>query len=175
MLEHGAVHATDYINYIRRNGHNVPRAVGDECNRRNWHRFPMLFPAYGESSKMKRQEQADVLHIYQKMAELEYFGNRQLPISNNMDIAISYLEKKIDVEKWKALIIKRDKQNTFDTEIAIMKNAYFHGLSDIFNRFVLHASERDKIVKEIFGFHRMMLAEFNNLATAFKSKRKAPF
>lgn len=175
-LENGAVHATDYLNFLRRNGQTVPRAAGDDrCPNANdsWRRFPRQFARY--TLEMEKTQYDHIIKIYQRVAEYEYEGMRRGPVMDNADIAISYLENKIDEKKWTALIVKRDKQFTFDTEIATMKTAFFYGLCDIFSRFVLHPSLRTDIIKEILEFEKMMLSEYSKLANVFKSKRKAPF
>jgi len=171
QLDHGAVHATDYLNYLRKNGQHVPRAEGDDadadCDNRTWSRFPRCVTS-GSGGKIDQ-----ALRIYRKVGEYQYPGNRQTPVYNNVDIAMQYLENEIDEKKWRALILKRDKQNTFNLEIDNMKNAYFHGHTDMFAAYV--RNKDPKIINNILAFQKMMEDEFVKLAVVFKSRRKVPF
>ena len=173
QLEYGAIHATDYLNYLRKNGQYVPRAAGDVIIDRCsiWHRFPLVIKSRNNVANNK------LVKIYQKTAECNNCYNYPERVPNNTDIAMKYLEKKIDEKKWKALIIKRDKQHTFNTEITKMKEAFFYGLRDLFASYVLAKDESEWIrdIDSIFEFHNMMINEFNNLSRVFKSKKKCPF
>ena len=175
QLEYGAIHATDFLNYLRKNGQFVPRAVGDEVLDRCtlWQRFPLVL----------RSRKPEVLHsyerlinIYQRVAETSYIIPVE-QIQNNTDIAIMYLENRIDEKKWRFLIMKRDKQHTFNVELSKIKNAFFHGLRDMFTSFVSAKTSKEwhTIVDSIFEFHDMIVYEYYKLAIAFKSKKKCPF
>jgi hypothetical protein len=95
-------------------------------------------------------------------------------------LRIKYLTQGIDETKWKALLLRREKENLMREEIQTMCNSFRTVLTDLF--IVLGEEARKKDVKtiqpaieSILGFHQIILDEWAILAKSFQSKRSCPF
>lgn len=181
-IDEGYVHATDYYNYMRANGLEIPArgAAGGACNRGDptfcftymGRKYPELFTKDEESFLFRRWQLA-----------LEYTGNYHREPNNIafVDLRLKYLNKEIDKKKWKGLLHKRDKEFALFTEIYRMQQAYGRTMHDSILIICDNYNKKESfdVLKEnlklIHRVHEMMVDEFYVVTHAFKSKRVCPF
>lgn len=178
QLDTGYIHATDYFNYMRAQGLAIPDRPnnGDPgCGRAVRYNFP------GMLAKIAPDFDPEIINriqrIFQKYCEFQYIRYDR---TGNEDLRIKYLTQGIDETKWKALLLRREKENLMREEIQTMCNSFRTVLTDLF--IVLGEEARKKDVKtikpaidSILGFHQIILDEWAILAKSFQSKRSCPF
>ena len=178
QIETGYVHATDYFNYMRAQGLAIPARPDnpqevrcDNHYRIRWvpntlSRVLKAFPDMG-------QELNHVQKIYQVYCENNYMGWTN---PGNNDLRIKYLQGELDETKWKALLLRREKEALMKQEIQNMRNSFRTVLSDLFVDFeAAKMDDVNTIIKTIIGFHNIILHEYAILAKSFHSKRACPF
>jgi hypothetical protein len=182
-IETGEIHATDYFNYMRRNGGQLPRRGdgfipgGARCGNRVNPAviLPRLHTKF--ENVMTQEELQFVRDRYQIVCEFRARENREIHPMATTDLRIKYLKGEIDESKWKQLLHKRDKDVTFKTEIHRMRAAYNHAMTDCIQE-VCAASTEDELknaLETIHTFHDLMEDEYAKLSKCYNSKRKSPF
>ena len=129
-IETGTIHNPEYFEYLRRSGKEIERTEGDvPCGRElsNYFvsRVKNIFPA-----KIMNITRA-VIHI--KSVDLIRFETRNIQ-DTNRDIRIKYMMGKIDADKMKILLQKREKENQKKTEISNILKMYIQCVTDIIYR-----------------------------------------
>lgn len=172
-IETGAIHATDYYNYMRNNKIPIAPVCGQYINpathfTRFENNYPKLFTA---------TEREFIWNQFRLIGEYRYRMNDTIPVPDNLDLRIKFLKKEIDEKQWKSLLHKRDKEVIFKTEIHRMKVAYVQTMSDAITYLCNSQTEKELIdsLKYCKDFHEMMNGEYEKLAKCFNSKRKTPF
>ena len=175
----GAIHATDYFIFLRRNGQVVPRAVGDGGCDDNYLDIGTCMSDL--SNKFQVEFSKNTLDFIMRRWQLvqEYLPllNRDLTPPNNLDIRLRYLSGEIDSIKWQQLLHMRDKEHTFKSEIHRMRCAYTVSIRDLIVQFA-HSntiSEFTDIYNNINELHKLMQNEYYKMAVCLKSKKKSPF
>lgn len=178
-LATGVIHATDYFNYIRRMNPEIP--TNPHLNRCNinpymYRQFPTIIVTYSKKYNITRKQVQALTASFQRLGELEIVRTpRRVP--NFEDLRIKFLKNEIDETKWKKLILQRDKNYTFISEIDNMKNAFIQTMQYLLNQ-LCTIRNKDKIhtiIKNIISFHTLMSEEYLKLCICFKSKRANPF
>ncbi len=178
-LDNGAIHATDYFNYMRRNGMQIPgprQQAQNDCRPLNMaitiEEFKRQYPEEISSATEK-------FLVYRWRVTREYTRqmNDTIHPSNNIDLRCKFLNGELDNDKWKQLLHKRDKANTFNTEIHRMRCAYTAAMMDAFRSMsrVKTAAALSAAIVEVRELHAMMEGEYKKLAACFKSKKVSPF
>jgi len=172
-IEIGAIHATDYYDYVRRNGGVLP-PVRNQCQQVNpinhiqrlKKTAPLLFTKEFEDLLIAQ---------WRKINEWRY--NVRVDPKSNLDLRIKFLNNEIDENRWKQLLHKRDKDYTFKNELYIMKQAYNISIRDQITTLCESNTVEniDQSIKSIYNIYNLFKNEYNNLASCFKSKMKCPF
>ena len=178
-IDYGYVHATDYYNYIRAKGLEIPqRDVGGECGDPT---FRITYMSRNHPSIFTNQEQTFLFRRLQ--LSLEYTGIHNRPPANIalVDLRLKYLNKEIDKIKWKRMLHKRDKEFALTTEIYRLKQAYGRTINDCIMNLCANYNKKVSLcilqenLNGIHKVHEMMIEEYDTIAHAFKSKRTCPF
>lgn len=128
VIEKGRIHATDYLNYVRREGREVPRFdVNAECGL-HVHIvtiFRMLKRRIANSDELITENiQQYLLYRYQIMAEYEEFLTTVIVPTSTLNLRVKYLMGEITEARFKQQLHKLDKEFTFKQELHCMECAY---------------------------------------------------
>lgn len=172
-IETGAIHATDYYNYIRRTG-DVLLPVRNQCHQLN---------PIDHITRLKNIAPTVFTKIFEDFLVSqwrlinEYRYNIRVDEKTNMDLRIKFLNKEIDEVKFKQLLHKRDKDYTYKIEIQNMKRAYEVSLRDQITTLCESRNVQDitTTIKNIYNINELFKDEFRNLASCFNSKMRCPF
>lgn len=182
QIETGSIHATDYFNYMRSNNINIPAGPVAQGNYgcQNLHpatHLPRLTQAY--PTLVTKEVEAYVHKRYQVVHEYTrvYIRDGGIRPSDNLELRIDYLRKKIDEKHWKSMLHKRDKKYAFDTEIHRIRAAYSAIMNDAINTFcqAILADQVKAAIENMYTIDKLMQDEYQKLAKAFVSKKKCPF
>jgi hypothetical protein len=185
-IETGYVHATDYFNYMRRNGNAIPPRPDGPLNAPqaacvNVGQTPVILPRLQNRypGVITPAEHDFIQKRYQLMNEMRRDMDADVAERppNNVDLRIKYLNGDIDDAKWKMMLYKRDKEYTFKSEIRRMRDAYVHIIQDAIRTFLASQTE-DEVKTSLVNLHTvhdLMCKEYTSLANCFKSTRKSPF
>lgn len=186
-IERGYVHATDYYNYMRANGLAIPQRrqndqqddnVDHQCGYIDFQIINDLPIVLGKLNKHIGEDKSQqLIAIFQKFGEYQYYIYER---PSNQDLRIKYLLGSIDEMKWKALLLRREKEALLKQEIFNMITSFKNVLQDLITEFVQNARKNnlDKVdinINSILGFHKIIKDEYAILAQSFMSKRKCPF
>ena len=178
-IETGYIHATDYFNYMREKGLQIPNNPNGECHAGGGDpvvvitNLSKIYPYV-----FTKAELSFLLYRWQISLELNYRLREPAQVSL-LDLRLKYLNNEIDDTKWKSMLHKRDKEYAFNMELYRMKTAYQRAIYD--NIMILCRNYNKTIdilatnMKMIHQIHDMMQKEYLKLAKAFTSKRKSPF
>ena len=184
-IEKGYIHATDYYEYMRRNGMQIParpnanpeRGAGFGCGRMR----PQVavvsvrerFGAIEEKFMFERWQIANEL-----LGDDQPRNDAQDPHElTHVDLRIKYLQGEIDDTKWKQLLHKRDKEFAFKNEINRMCAAYGVIIRDAIIRVckTTDVNLQKTEIDNVHAIHDLMQEEYVKLAKNFQSKRASPF
>lgn len=146
-IETGTIHNPEYFEYLRRSGKEIERTEGDvPCGRElsNYFvsRVKNIFP-----QKIMNITRA-VIHI--KSVDLIRFETRNVQ-DVNRDIRIKYMMNKIDTNKMKFLLQKREKENQKKTEISNVLKMYIQCMTDILYRLQEDLDEASFSIKDLYN------------------------
>lgn len=175
-IETGYIHATDYFNYMRRNGLNIPERIEPVANCHVNPPIDIIRLARRFPETLTKNEQDFILSRWQIVCEnlRQYEPVRE---KGTMDLRLAYLRKEIDDKKWKRMLHMRDKSESFKKEIQDMLHAYATVMNDMIRECCVITSEKEikKEVQNIHNLHDIMEQEYYKVAKSFNSKRKSPF
>ena len=180
-IEKGRIHATDYLNYLRREGQNIPRfdqpnngcygvSIRTAINK-------VKSTVLNTSSVLTHEVEEFLTKRYQIMAEYEMELDSRVTKMSNTDLRLKYLQKDIDETKWKQELHKRDKEYIVKMEIHRIRCAYTVSIRDAITQ-MSYSKTLDELkenVDAIYNLHKFMVMEYKNLMKKFNSKRKCPF
>jgi hypothetical protein len=177
QIEDGEIHATDYFNYMRRNGTALPRRVGDvpagavPCE---------AYRLRDPTRALKRwslPDAEDTFFMERYQLVCEFRREREPDVMSSIDLRLKYLKGEIDETKWKQMLHKRDKENTFKTELYRMRAAYGQVMTEWIQSFSTTNSETEvkASLEAMHKMHDLMEEEYSKVAKCFNSKRKSPF
>lgn len=144
-IETGTIHNPEYFEYLRRSGKEIERTEGDvPCGRELTNYFVSkvknIFP-----QKIMNITRA-VIHI--KLVDIIRFETRNNQ-DVNRDIRIKYMMNKIDTNKMKFLLQKREKENQKKTEISNILKMYIQCMTDILYRL------QEYLDKDMYNSHEI--------------------
>jgi hypothetical protein len=172
IIETGKIHATDYYNFMRQEGREIPRNAemcGDDQD---------IEYIFSRIENMLKNDVKDYIFFrFQIMDEYDFRMNDTLNQQSNLDLRIKYLMNEISEAKFKQLLHKRDKEYVFKREIHAMRCAYTVTIREALIQLGQSNSEKDiqKNIKTIKNFQDVMEKQYVELARVFKSKRMCPF
>lgn len=181
-IETGYVHATDYFNYMRRNGLNIAphpgqvAGAGGCANVNPAVALPHIMRRY--PAILTEKENTFITERWQIVNEIRYAHIYHVgPRTTATDLRLKYLNGEIDETRWKQLLHKRDKEMTFATEIQRMKDAYRIAMDDNIQALCRSESSQDveTALANMHAIHDLMEEEYKKLAKCFVSKRHSPF
>jgi len=183
QLEHGAIHATDYFNYMRRNGLQIPppnerrnAGAADHCRPLDMFRvvydLKQRFP-----DEISKTDEDFIRYKWRVTQEYVNHMNDTIHAVNNIDLRMKFLSGEIQKDRWKQLLHKRDKEETFKLEIHRMRCAYTAAMMDAFRGMSQVRSSKGFLesIAEVRQLHTIFQKEYVNLAACFKSKKMSPF
>ncbi len=177
-IDNGYVHATDYYNYIRANGLEIPPRGINECRRED---PSMVLTQIAKKYRdlFTKEEENFLFRRWQISLEFNGFYHRPPTNISLIDLRIKYLNKEIDQIKWKRILHMRDKEFALTNELYALKQAYGRAMNDSIMNLCANKNEPLSILQEnvkvIHKIHDMMIQEYHNIMQAFKSKRACPF
>ena len=96
----------------------------------------------------------------------------------NLDLRLKYLNKRIDEEKWRIGLLKRDKDILFATELNKMKITYARvigGALDLILKNNLTKEQLAKCILFITEKHHFLMDDYFKVIRIFQSKRRSMF
>lgn len=179
-IETGRIHATDYLNYLRRTGEEIPRFDRAEgpCHETLDVVFRKIYKNIKKASQVLTKDLEEcILKRYQAMAEYEADLGYVMTQQSNMDLRIKYLRKEISHDKWKQMLYKRDKEFTLKSEIHRMRCAYTVSIRDAITHMgrSKDLNELKNNIETIQTIHNFMVTEYKTLMKKFHSKRICHF
>ena len=180
-IETGRIHATDYLNYMRKEGRPIPRAddprvCGDDEDIVTT--LAKVANNVKDSDKVLTHDVKNYLtYRYQLMAEYEFNLNNTPRPPSNLDIRVKYLANEITETRFKQLLHKLDKEYVFKKEIHAMMCAYTVTIREALIQLgqCKSLSEVKKNIQIIRTFQDVMEEQYIELARVFMSKRMCPF
>ena len=142
-IENGVIHNPEYFEYLRQNGKVLPRARGDVLCGREIDNF-FIRDALYIFSKKNLEIARNVIHF--SRVHLTRFRVED-PVERNRNIRIEYIMKKIDMDKMKFLLQKREKENEKKKEYNDIITMFINAMTEILYR--LKDTENKKKKSEI--------------------------
>lgn len=173
-IETGRVHATDYYNYMRKEGRQIPNIenhymCGDD---------EYIDNILSIIDNMLKKDMKDYIFFrFQVMDEYDFNMNDTLDQTSNLDLRVKYLMNEITETKFKQLLHKRDKEYVFKREIHAMRCVYTATIREALIQLGQSTSQREvrRNIKNIKQFQDLMEKQYIDVARVFKSKRMCPF
>ena len=187
QIETGYVHATDYFNYMRANGLAIPEraqaagGVGGACRVVDPYTLPRVVSKFAKSGYCTEEDSKFIFSVYQIGCEYQYQRNDREPIMD--DLRIQFLMQQINEEKWRNMLLRRDKDHAFRLEVSAMTRVYsqtvFEYLTEICNLNNMPVTEIQPALKDIIDklktFDGVMKEAYANIAKLFQSRKMSPF
>jgi hypothetical protein len=96
----------------------------------------------------------------------------------NLDLRVKYLNKRIDEDKWKVLLFKRDKDIILHSEFNKIKNTYVRTIGGALDLVLKHSLPEETLsecIRYITNFHHFMMDDYFKLIRTLQSKRRCFF
>ena len=172
-IETGRIHATDYLDYVRKNYDAV-----DFCMPLSIHMSMKRAQMKFEPAKAFLKNKEDFLtYRYQVAVEyIEHLRDRLTPPCN-LDLRLKYLDGEIDETKLKQSLFKRDKEFSLKVEIHKMRCTYTTNMNDITACLYDCATfeEFSKLIDSMYELHDVMVKEYKALIKSYNSRKLCPF
>jgi hypothetical protein len=180
LVTGGYIHATDYLNYLRSNGQQVPRAPQDDPCAIDGNPLLVL-----HGLRMKYPDivnivaEFEVIGLWRKVQEFrddlakQARRAQQQGKKSNMDLRIKYLQNEIDDDQFKKMLHKREKSAMLQEEINKMIAAYVEVMGDAIRVFLgsENATECKERLTSVVNLQNLMRNEYEELMKVFKSTR----
>ena len=158
-IETGTIHNPEYFEYLRRSGKEIARTEGDvPCGRELTNYFVSIVKNIFPEKFMNILR--SVIHI--KNVDLVRFEQRNIQ-DRNRDIRVKYMMGKIDDDKLKFLLQKREKENQKKTEMSNILRMYIQCITDILYRLKEDCDKNDNhIITKKYYYEINNLVEYTN-------------
>jgi hypothetical protein len=123
------IHNPHYYEYLRQNGQQIPRAIGDNPGGGNCELLDIYTLIYNAGDRIRNRYNVDIIKLEEYYRFRNHIEHVEIPKFqtdhvNNLDLRVKYMLNEIDETHFKELLQQREKKNQKKNEFLQVINMY---------------------------------------------------